>query len=302
MLMKEIRSASLLCLLALCASAGARADERQVLRPAWQPGKIYRQQNETQTTSTFTIAPGQTKEQKLNVTQTTSITVSGTPAEKNARVTFTAVRGEMTMDGKSHVFDSNDPLTAHPLLRQALGGTAGKAFTLVYDERDQYQDVKETENLGSDPSTGTVPLAGVAEAREIATLFRQSLEMGLSKMPVGIGDTWVTEESLKFPQAGNMKVTLSSKYDSVVDREGRKHAKISFDGKIGSAAVAPGERAPVATISQDSTIAGQVFFDLERRTVSLSVYLANLTLDLAGNRIPVRQQVTTRLVSMEDAK
>jgi hypothetical protein len=298
MFLKTITSASWLLLSQLATSAA----EREVLRAAWQPGKIYRQQNETQTTSTFTLAPGQTKEQKLNVTQTTAIAVSGAAAEKNARVTFTAVHGEMMMDGKTHIYDSNDPLMAHPLLRQALGGIVGKTFTLVYDAQDRYQDVKGTEVLGSDPATGTVPLAGVAEAREVATLFRQSLEMGLSKMPVGIGDTWVTEESLKFPQAGNMKVTLNSKYDAVVDREGRKHAKISFDGKIGSAAVAPGERAPVASISPESTISGQVFFDLERRTVSLSVFLANLTLELAGNRIPLRQQVTTRLLSMEDVK
>jgi hypothetical protein len=34
--------------------------------------------------------------------------------------------------------------------------------------------------------------------------------------------------------------------------------------------------------------------------VSLSVFLANLTLNLQGNRIPLRQQVTTRLVSITD--
>ena len=72
--------------------------------------------------------------------------------------------------------------------------------------------------------------------------------------------------------------------------------------EVGAAAVAAGERAPVAVISPESTVSGQVFFDLERRTVTLAVFLANITLDLAGNRIPLHQQVTTRLLSMEDAK
>jgi hypothetical protein len=290
-----------LCLLIL-PLCHTMAQDRVVLRPHWAPGKVYKQQTETQTTSTFTVAPGETKEQKLNVIQGTSITVSGTPQEKLARVTFESMKGEMSMLGQTHKYDSADPITAHPLLRQALGGTVGKTFTIVYDADDRYTAVRDTEKLGADPGTGNVPLAGVAEAEQIATLFRQSLEIGLSKMPVGPGDTWVSEESMKFPQAGAMKATLNSKYDSIVDRDGRKHAKIFFDGKIGSVALAPGEKAPNATISPDSTISGQVFFDLERRTVSLSVFLANLTLDLAGNRIPLRQQVTTRLLSMEDAK
>ena len=54
------------------------------------------------------------------------------------------------------------------------------------------------------------------------------------------------------------------------------------------------------TLSGDSRLSGQVFYDLERRTVSLSVFLANLSLNLQGNRIPLRQQVTTRLVSITD--
>jgi hypothetical protein len=55
-------------------------------------------------------------------------------------------------------------------------------------------------------------------------------------------------------------------------------------------------------VAADSKVSGQVFFDLERRTVSLSVLLAVVNLNVDGKTLPVRQQVTTRLVAMKQAK
>lgn len=282
------------------------AQEKFLLRSHWQPGKIYTQQTETQTTSTLTPAPGQTLEQKLNVKQTTTLKVTKDSASSNklANVSFTAVTGEMSFMGQTHKFDSADPLAAHPLLRQALGGAVGKSFVLAFDGEDQFLDVKATENLAGDGTTIT-GLGAVADAREVANLFRRSLDMGLStKMPVGPGDRWTSEESVSFPQAGTVKVLMNSKFEEILDREGRRHAKVVFEGKMSTAEnppAAPARATPAIELGNDSTVAGHVFFDLERRTVSLAVFLSNVSLNLSGNRIPVRQQVTTRLLSITDA-
>lgn len=282
------------------------AQEKFLLRSHWVPGKVYTQQTETQTTSLLTPVDGPALEQKLNVTQTTTLKVAQDPSGPNklADVTFTAVTGEMSFAGQTHRFDSAEPLASHPLLRKALGGAVGKSFVLVFDGEDQFLDVKATEKLAGDGTTIT-GLGAVADAREVANLFRRSLDMGLStRMPVGPGDRWTSEESLNFPQSGPVKVLMNSKFEEVLDREGRRHAKVVFDGKISTARNPQPDaaRQPAEVeVGADSTVAGHVFFDLERRTVSLAVFLSNLSLNLSGHRIPIRQQVTTRLLSISDA-
>lgn len=275
--------------------------DKVLVRAHWEAGKKYTQQTETQTTSSLTPVPGKTIEQKLSMTQTTGIVVKAdaTPPNKRAQVTFENVVGTLNFMGQTHTFDSKDPQSAHPLLRQALSGTAGKTFTLVFDGEDRYVKAADIEKLSADGSNIT-GLAATADAQQIAGLFQQSLEIGLPKTPVSVGEKWTSEESLIFPQAGAMKVTIASKYAEEVVREGRKHARITFEGQISSVAKPDESGERVVTLREGSTIAGQVFFDIERRVVSLSVFLANMTLDLSGNTIPLRQQVTTRLLSIAD--
>ncbi|MBX7211417.1 MAG: hypothetical protein K1X78_24130 [Verrucomicrobiaceae bacterium] len=284
--------------------ASVHAQDKALLRPHWQAGKTYHQQTETQTTSTLTPAPGEFIEQKLNVVQKTEIRVVPEPgtANKRAEVKFAGMTGEMTFQGRTFKFDSADPQSAHPLLRQALAGTTGRSFAMIFDGEDAFVEVKGTERLAGDGATIT-GLGAMADARGVANLFRQSLEAGLSSKPVAPGDKWTTEQTIPFPQAGEMKVRLNSTYAENVQRDGRLHAKVTFEGRIGSTDTEPDEKGrgeAAASLSGESTLSGQVFFDLERRTVSLSVFLANLTLKLQGNRIPLRQQVTTRLASITD--
>lgn len=277
------------------------AQEKVLVRAHWEPGKKYVQQTEMQTSSSLTPAPGQTVEQKLTMNQTTGIVVRPETAAPNKRleVTFETVTGTLDFMGGNYKFDSKDPQAAHPLLRQALSGTAGKSFGLVYDGDDRFVKVIDTEKLSSD-GTSITGLAAAADAQQIAKLFQQSLELGYPKEPVAVGEKWSSEEKMMFPQAGEAKVSIESKYAEEVMREGRKHARITFEGKIGSVENAEdvGERR--VSLGEGSTVAGQLFFDTERRVVSLSVFLSNITLKISGNSIPMRQQVTTRLASITD--
>ena len=151
----DLKNAMLLRLAALCLVAPAStlfAQEKALLRSHWEAGKMYKQQTETQTTSTLTPAPGELIEQKLSVVQTTDIRVTpdaGT-ANKRAEVKFTGVTGEMSFRGQTFKFDSADPQSAHPLLRQAMMGTAGKSFVLVFDGADEFVDLKGTEKMAAE--------------------------------------------------------------------------------------------------------------------------------------------------------
>ena len=275
------------------------ADEARLVLH-WEPGRLYKQQTETQTSATLTPAPGELVEQRLSVTQTTEIRVKADGTSKRAEVKFSGVTGEMKIRDKTFTFDSANPSAAHPLLRQAIGETTGKSFTAVFDAEDRFIGLKDMEKLASDGSTIT-GLAAVAGARAAGELFVRSLDMGLPKEAVAPGDEWDIDDPVHFPQAGRMKVKMHSKYEADITHEGRRHAKVTFEGTLsGDSGGAGGKGAPMTSLGPESKLFGHVFYDLERRTVSVSAFTANLVVHVQGNRIPMRQQVTTRLVSITD--
>lgn len=284
-------------LLALIASPALRAQESPVsLRLHWLSGKTYTQETITETTAGLT-AIGKPEDQKMKVKQTTRIEVKESSAgQKEARVTFEALSGEVMMQGKKQTFDSQNLAEAHPMIRASVGQSVGKSFILVYDAEDQFLKVADTGAMSPDP-LGTPSLEGIAEAKQIAELYRRSLEMGLPKMQVKPGDRWTSQETVQFPSAGTVNVELRVKFDSLVNYEGRSHAKISFEGDMKRADEDAGSRS--VTLGKGSKTFGQILFDLDRGTVSFGAFRADIQLETLGKTIPVRQQVTTKLVKME---
>ena len=274
----------------LCAQS-----EPVTVRLRWQAGHVYTQETTTETTTVLT-AIGQPTDQKLKVSQTTRIEVAEAGAEgKEARVTFAALAGEMQMQGKLYVFDSANMAAAHPLVRESLGKSVGTSFVLVYGKDDEFVRVRDTGTMVKAPD-GNPSLSWIAEAQDVAELYRRSLEMGLPKMKVKPGDRWTSEETVKFPSAGLVKSELRARFDSVVEYRGRRHAKISFEGDLKGVG---GETAAGVALGAGSKTSGQVIFDLEGDTVSFAAFRAEIFLEVSGKRIPVRQQVTTKLVSVE---
>jgi len=296
-----LRHARIPAFLLFISMTAAAEDAPVELKLRWEPGHTYVQESDTDTTN-FLTAIGKPSDQKLRLHQTTRITVKKNAQEQTeAQVLVESLLGEMTYEGQSHVYDSKNPDSSHPLLRRTLGGAAGKGFTLVYDVNGAFLDAKDTASMvvgGVEPN-----LVSIADARQLAALYRRSLEMGLPPMPVRPGDKWISDEVVVFPQAGTVQVKLNAKFDGVVEREGRQQAQIAFEGlmksqrdKDSTGRELTTER-PV-TLGEDSKVNGHVFFDLERKTISLAVFSATLQLKIEGKPMPVRQQVTTRLVSM----
>ena len=298
-----LRTATLLAFLLLNLSPVSPAQDAPVeLKLHWEPGMTYLQESDTEITN-FLTALGKTTDQHLRLHQTTSITVTQTPDDRTeARVLIASLLGNMTFEGKTYSFDSRNPGSSSPQLQQTLGGGAGKSFTLVYDAKGDFLDAKDT---GSMVTGGIEPdLTSIATARQLATLYRRSLEMGLPKIPVLPGDKWISDELVPFPQTGTVQVKLNAKFDGIVDREGRRQAQISFEGimkskpdKDSTGRELTTER-PV-TFGDNSKVNGHVFFDLERQTISLAVFAAAIQLKVEGKPMPMHQQVTTRLVSMK---
>ncbi|WP_395750377.1 hypothetical protein [Prosthecobacter sp.] len=298
-----LRSVALLAFALLGSPLLTPAEDAPVeLKLHWEPGQTYVQESDTVTTN-FLTALGKTTDQKMQVRQTTSITVSKpSPDQTEAKVVITSLLGEMSFEGKSYFFDSKNPGTSSPQLQQLFGGSAGRGFTLVYDEKGIFVDAKD---IGSMVTGGVEPdLTSIATARQLATLYRRSLEMGLPKIPVLPKDKWISDEIVPFPQTGTVQVKLNSRFDGIVNREGHREAQISFDGIMKSQPDKDSigrdlttER-PV-TFGENSKVNGQVFFDLDRKTISLAIFAANIQLKVEGKPMPMQQQVTTRLVSMK---
>ena len=272
------------------------------LKLRWEPGMTYLQESDS-TTTIFLTALGKTSDQQMHVFQTTSITARKTPDDRTeARVLFVSQLGEMTFEGQSYAFDSKNPASSSPQLRQLLGGSAGKSFTLVYDAKGDFLDAKETSSLvtgGSEPD-----LNSIATARQLAALFRRSLEMGLPKIPVLPGDKWISDEVVPFPQTGTVQVKLNAKFDGIVDREGHREAQIAFEGTMKSKPDKDGtgrelDTARPVTLGDNSKVNGHVYFDLDRKTISLALFAATIQLKVEGKPLPFHQQVTTKLVSMK---
>ena len=270
-------------------------DEAMELKLRWQPGQFYLQETDTDTTTMLT-ALGQKHDQKLRMRQTTSIKVTQNDAgEQLARVSIDSLKGELLQDGLLNPFDSAKMEDALPVLQKAVGGTAGRAFTLVYDASGNFQDVRDISSMVQGGSTPD--LTSIADAKQIATLYRRSMEMGLPKIPVRPGDKWISDELIPFAEAGDVKVKLHAKFEGVVDRGGRKHAQIAFEGTMETQPETGTKRS--VKVAANSKVSGQVFFDLERQTVTLSVLLGLVNLEVDGKTLPVRQQVTMRLAAMK---
>ena len=289
------RHLSILCSLCLLQPAVQAQDEPLSLRLRWLPDHAYVQETTTETTTGLT-AIGKPEDQKMKVKQTTEIRVTGAAGgEKQARVTFTALSGEVMLNGKKELFDSTNLEKANPMIRASVGQSVGKTFVLAYDSEDRFIEVRDSSAMTPAKEDGP-DLEKISEARQVADLYRRSLEMGLPKMPVKTGDRWTSQETVNFPSAGTVNIELRAKLEALVEYEGRPQAKVSFEGEMKRADESAGSRA--VTIGDGSRVFGQVLFDLERGTVSFGAFRADIQLEIQGKKIPVRQQVTTKLTSL----
>ena len=289
-------------LFTLVASFASAQSAPQALRIHWAPGKIYKQETFTDTS----VHPnGDLKGGKfMRVTQVTDMKVSQTPAPSTDRlvhVTFASVKGEIETDGNTMTFDSTKPDEANPVLKQMFGGSVGKSFSLVYDDQDRFRDARGLQSLATETAT-TPSLTSMASSQDVANLFRKSQEMGLPAVPVNVGDTWTADETIAFPQAGEVRVQMNGRFESIIEREGRKHAKIVFDGKFGNTAARKDKPETIAEITSDSGISGILLFDLERKVVSFGAYTSNIKLRTPEQTVPFEQKVTSKILSIEDAK
>ena len=274
----------------------ANAEDKQLLRTHWEPGKTYTQQSTTETSA------GADRPGKMSMTQTTELRVQKEKSSGNNRVEvkFVGITGTLTAQGKTMTFDSSKPGEANPALREALGAALQKPFVLVYDEDDRFREARELGGISSEPGSLT-GIAALADSRAVANLFRKSLEMGLPSIPVSVGDTWTADETMTFPQAGDVHVDMTGKFESWEEQDGRKVARIVFDGKLANVNAAKAIPGSIG-IGEGSSISGTLWFDVERKVVASGDYTSELRLTAMDEVVPMKQHVTSKMVSISASK
>lgn len=281
----------LLPLAALVALHPAAA-EKEVLKTRWEPGKLYKMESVMKSTTSM---PGAATAQGSEMSQLFEVRVTAEPGTGNKLAEFkiTGMKATMEMMGQTQTYDSADPAKSPPFLQQAFGSMLNKTFTLVFDKSDNYVETRGLEQLAATPLGATTGMDG----KQLSDAFRKSFEMSLPKDPVGVGDTWTTEDKMDM-QPMSMVVKATSKYDSVVDMQGRKHAKLVVEGTF----TTPPDSASPLKIGEGSKFAGESFFDLQRRMITHSESRSDINMQMQGQTIPTKQTVTMKLLSMEDAK
>jgi len=275
-----------------CLVSSLAAQDKLNLRTHYESGKVYTMENVMEMTTSIPGAPAGGGGQETNMTQTMTIAVKDEPGgtgNRLATVKFTGIKAKMKMMGQTMEYDSADAAKSQPFLQQAFGALVGKEFTLVYDKEDKIVDARGLDNIASTPVGGAKGMDGKA----LMESFKKSQEMFLPPQPVGPGDTWNYDGKIDMQPMGTMVVKGTGKFDSVAD----KHAKVLVDGTISM----PENGNPMAKIGEGSTTKVEMFYDIDRRLADTTNTSNDIKLSAAGQEIPMKQKVTTKITKVEDA-
>ena len=296
--MKTTALSSIALLFVLCTASPAA--EKLLIRQNWKTGKVYTIENQTQMSMTMTGLGAQGGANDTNMTQTMTITVKpdGTAGNKAAEIKFTGIKADMAMMGQKMTYDSSDPAKSPPFLQQSFGALVNKTFTMVFDKENKYLEARGLEAL----SQGT-PL-GKSQAMngdQMASMFRKSFEMSLPKDPIAPGESWTFEDKMDMGPLGSIGIKIVGKFDSVVEREGHKHAKLILSGTFSSPEAAGGA-AGMVKFGDGSTFTGESYFNLDESVASYSETHSDLKISAAGQEMPMKQTNINKVISIEAAK
>jgi hypothetical protein len=271
------------------------------LRISWQPGKTYTIESSTDTTASKPGTP--TAGGMMRVQQTSKLAAreDKDTHHKLVDVLFAHVRGEQSGGGRTATFDSATNGDRDPILSETLGTAVGKTFTLEYDAKDRFRDVRGLESLATKPA-GQPSLRSIADSKNVAILYRKSLEMGLPPVPVSVGDTWTADETIQFPSAGEVRVQMNGKLESIEPRNGHQHAKVTFEGKLGNTAPRTNKPLTATEINSDSSMAGILLYDLEEKVVTYAAYTTSVRMTTPGGLVVFDQKISSKVTNIETVK
>ncbi len=302
--------ANLLTVPAVLRAQDVLAGTEDRLAPAFIPGKVYTYVNETTVTMQLPAPGGSPAERRVTMGHEARLVTSpradapGTRIDASTqRFRFTVTSGEREMK-----YDSADESTKDSALGQHFEGARQRTVTLHLDDTPKI--VGSEEKGGGGPATPMpgMPQFGPDELRQLVT----SLLQGFPPDPVRPGSEWTQKGRRSLGQFGETDFEITYRYASDETIDGAECAIIEFSGQMkGDVAVSgpqPGSDGGKLGF-QSSGLQGRLVFDKIRRAVRETRQTVTMTVEVPNPdrlsnqklRLPMRQEVTVKLVSLQDS-
>jgi hypothetical protein len=232
--------------------------------------------------------------QSTNIIQNIEVLVTkqdGTD-RKLVAMKVASIKAMMNVAGQLMTYDSADPAMSQPQLQQAFGALVGKSVTAVYDKDDKFVEIIVPEGFPVTPlGAGQAP-----DGKQLGAMMRESLEAGLPAEALAVGGAYTVERKIDMPPMGSVGMKLKGRLDSLIDHEGRQHAKIITQGTMEMPALPAG-----AGAAPETKLSGETLFDLDRKVVSRSSVKTDITMNAAGKQITMKQNVVNTLKGIDAA-
>ena len=304
-----------------CAAPLFAADAVE-LKQRWIAGKQYFQT--MQSTQGTSIDMGAQKvEQKTTTTMEMSLAVRAHEdgARKRVTIKYERVAMNMEMNGQKMGFDSAKPGEGtDPLgLAKTLGATVGKELKVLLTATDDIGEVENydefVKNFPASPIPG-MDMSKMFTKESMGQMMKQGALQAMPGKPVAPGDTWPFTTAVDLPQMGKVAVKGTYTFKGMVDHEGVSCAEITTVGEISLDMAKADPSSPAgAALSQlgmkveGGTLKGTVWFDPKlgfardaQLTQEMSMTIKNPTDPTATLKVPLKQEISTKLTKVGDVK
>jgi hypothetical protein len=298
-------------LLSLATAPLLRAQEAQQFVPQFLPGKTYTYRSETDVTMEVPSRDGGKTERRVTMGHEARLAALALPAGPGALLDASTQRLQfkVTSGDKEMAYDSADEKTKGSALGQHFEGARQRTVSIEIDGTPKI--VKSEEKGGGGPATPLpgMPQFGPDELKQLVS----GLLQGFPPDAVKPGAEWTQKGKRTLGQFGEMDFEITYRYKGDEAIDGADCAIIEFSGDMkGDVAVAgaqPGSAGGTLGF-EGQGLKGRMVFDKASRAVRESQQTVNLTIDVpnpdpaAGGgkfRLPMKQQVTVKLVSLKDS-
>jgi len=223
------------------------------LRLKWEEGKRYSFVEET--SMSMTMAMGGAKMATTSeITQVSHHDVSAHESGKEVSLAFDSMKMAVSMNGQEMMAFDSKAEDGGGQMSAMLKPLLELKASVIYNEKGEVLEVK-----GLDDLEGMGQLGMGKE--ELDQMARQS-SLLLPGKDVAPGATWSAEISVPLGELSKEPATmvLEMKFEEMIEKDGRKLAKLSMAGKIKKPA--EGEGAP-PVVMKSKKIEGSMLFDVE---------------------------------------
>jgi hypothetical protein len=306
----------------LFTATAVRAADAVELKPQWHVGKRYTQAMTMNQQMTMSMG-GQKMEQgmTMDIQTVVNVTKHEKPGLKRLGIKYQRMSMSIDMNGQKMGYDSDKPDPGNdPLgMGKALGGLIGKEVTAILAADGKVQEIEKLDELlaGLDAAG---PAAAQMKGMFNKDTFAQTIaQAGLHNFPPGPvkpGDSWPLSFQMNMPQLGQMALKGTYAFKGMADHGGVPCAEITNDAQLefdsGKATGGGGDGTSIQQLGMrfdKGRLSGTTWFDPKLGTARASEMVQEMTIKMANPanpgesiEMPMRQKISTKLVSVEDVK